>query len=115
MPLNGGGEHPRQAEKALELVIRVWPARHGIAGVCTQRAIFPYLPLIRPRAKVATVTGAGTIVIEADQAGNSAYSAAPPIQQSLIVSQASPSDYVGQPAGNYLRHGSHELAARRYG
>jgi hypothetical protein len=36
-----------------------------------------------------TVTGAGTIVIEADQAGNSAYSAASPVQQTLTVSQAS--------------------------
>jgi trimeric autotransporter adhesin len=37
-----------------------------------------------------SVNGAGAIVIEADQAGNSNYSAAPPVQQTLTVSQASP-------------------------
>lgn len=36
-----------------------------------------------------TMNGAGTIVIEADQAGNGSYSAAPPVQQTLTVSQAS--------------------------
>jgi sugar lactone lactonase YvrE len=37
-----------------------------------------------------TITGAGSIVIEADQAGNSSYTAAPPVQQTLIVNQAAP-------------------------
>jgi len=37
-----------------------------------------------------TVTGAGSIVIEVNQAGNSTYSAAPPVQQSLTVNQATP-------------------------
>ena len=36
-----------------------------------------------------TVTGVGTIVIEADQAGNAVYTAAPPVQQSVTVNQAS--------------------------
>jgi len=38
-----------------------------------------------------TVTGVGTIVIEADQAGNAVYTAAPPVQQSISVNQASQS------------------------
>jgi hypothetical protein len=36
-----------------------------------------------------TVTGAGGIVIEADQAGNGDYTAAAPMQQTLVVGQAS--------------------------
>ena len=36
-----------------------------------------------------TVNAVGTIVIEADQPGNGSYSAAPPVQQTLTVSQAS--------------------------
>lgn len=45
-----------------------------------------------------TVTGAGNIVIEADQAGNSGYSAAAPVQQTLTVSQASPTvSFIGAP------------------
>ena len=35
-----------------------------------------------------TVTGAGTIVVEADQAGNSQWQAAPPVQDSIIVNKA---------------------------
>jgi hypothetical protein len=35
-----------------------------------------------------TITGAGTIVVAANQAGNSTYSAAPAIQQSIVVNKA---------------------------
>jgi hypothetical protein len=35
-----------------------------------------------------TVTGAGNIVIEADQGGNAIIAAAPPVQQTLVVNQA---------------------------
>ncbi|TAN21821.1 MAG: choice-of-anchor D domain-containing protein [Acidobacteria bacterium] len=35
-----------------------------------------------------TVTGAGTVVVEAEQAGNSTYAAATPVQQSLTVTPA---------------------------
>jgi hypothetical protein len=37
---------------------------------------------------VLTVTGAGTIVIRADQGGNTNYNAAPPVQQTLVVTPA---------------------------
>jgi len=37
-----------------------------------------------------TITGAGTIVVAANQAGNSTYLAAFPMQQTLVVSQATP-------------------------
>jgi hypothetical protein len=38
---------------------------------------------------VLTVTGAGTIVLDANQAGNSNYNAAPQVQQSLVVNPVS--------------------------
>jgi hypothetical protein len=38
-----------------------------------------------------TVTGAGTIVVAANQAGNSSYSAAPQVTQNVVVNQASQS------------------------
>lgn len=38
---------------------------------------------------VLTVTGVGTIVVAADQAGNSTYSAAPEVTRSVVVNQAS--------------------------
>jgi sugar lactone lactonase YvrE len=37
-----------------------------------------------------TVTGVGTIVIAANQAGNSAYAAAPQVRQSIVVARATP-------------------------
>jgi hypothetical protein len=38
-----------------------------------------------------TVTGAGTIVVEADQAGNAQYAAAPAVQQTVVVEKAADS------------------------
>jgi hypothetical protein len=38
-----------------------------------------------------TITGAGTLVVAANQAGNSDYTAAPTITQSIVVNQATPS------------------------
>ena len=40
-------------------------------------------------SNVLTVTGAGTIVVEADQAGNSFYSAATDVQETIVVATAS--------------------------
>ena len=40
------------------------------------------------KGNTLTITGAGTVVVEADQAGNATYMAAPPVQQSLLVDQA---------------------------
>jgi hypothetical protein len=37
-----------------------------------------------------TITGAGTVVVEADQAGDTDYSAAAPVQDSIVVNQATP-------------------------
>src|SRR5262249_57956083 len=40
-------------------------------------------------ANALTVTGAGTFVLDANQAGNTTYNAAPQVQQTLVVSPAS--------------------------
>src|SRR5262249_42434278 len=45
-----------------------------------------------------TVTGAGSIVIDANQAGNSNYSAAPQVQQTLVVNKATPTITWANPA-----------------
>jgi hypothetical protein len=44
-----------------------------------------------------TVTGVGTFVIDANQAGNSTYSAAPQVQRSVVVTQASQTINFTQP------------------
>jgi kumamolisin len=38
-----------------------------------------------------TITGAGTVVVTANQAGNSSFTAAPTVTQSIVVNQATPS------------------------
>ena len=49
--------------------------------------------------EVLTYTGQGTVVVEADQAGNSTYSAAPPVQKTLSVTVLS--ELVGTLGGAY--------------
>ncbi len=48
---------------------------------------------------ILTVTGAGTIVINADQAGNQNYTAAPTVTASIVVNQATPALSWATPAG----------------
>ncbi len=45
-----------------------------------------------------TITGAGSIVVQASQAGNSSYLAAPNVQQTLVVTQAAPTVTWSTPA-----------------
>jgi hypothetical protein len=47
-----------------------------------------------------TITGAGTVVVAANQAGNSDYSAAPTVTQSIVVNQATPSISLRSSANN---------------
>ncbi len=50
---------------------------------------------------ILTVSGAGNIVIDANQAGNSNYSAAAQVQQTLVVNQAMPTVTVTDAGGTY--------------
>jgi large repetitive protein len=48
-----------------------------------------------------TVTGAGTIVIDANQAGNANYSAATPVQRTIVVGRAAPAVTFTVPSHTY--------------
>jgi sugar lactone lactonase YvrE len=53
-----------------------------------------------------TVTGAGRIVIDANQAGNSTYAAAPQVQQSVVVTQAAQAITFTQPSSPVIYSGT---------
>ncbi len=48
-----------------------------------------------------SITGAGTIAIEADQAGNADYLAAAPVQETLDIAKATPTLSVSDPSSTY--------------
>jgi hypothetical protein len=50
-------------------------------------------------SNLLTITGVGTIVVEADQAGNAAYAAATPVTANVIVGPATPTITWATPAG----------------
>jgi hypothetical protein len=58
-----------------------------------------------------TVTGAGTIVVAANQAGNTTYSAATQVTKSITVSQATPADALAASANPVLTQNTETLTA----
>jgi hypothetical protein len=64
---------------------------HGVGKAAKARSNMKGAkPAVSVVGSTLTITGAGTVVVEADQAGDADYTAAAPVQDSIVVNQATP-------------------------
>jgi hypothetical protein len=88
-----------QAAQAISFIPISSPVVYGVAPISlsatSSSGLAVKFSILSGPAKVSastlTITGAGTVIVEADQAGNTSYTAAPSVTQTVVVNQAMPS------------------------
>ena len=94
--LAGAGSQPTQTSQSISFATPPSPVAYGVAPIALSAMATSKLPVMLTvlsgpatiTGSTLTITGAGSVVIAADQAGDSSYSAAPEVTESIVVNQA---------------------------